>query len=73
MKLISPASLRWLARLDAARGLFSGKRKLTSIQAKAAFRQSSYSSKKIEDAIGLEFTPVEKVVQEICTHYLSEV
>lgn len=72
MKLISPTSLRWLAQLDGARALISGMRKLTSIQARAAFRESSYSSKKVTDAIGMEFTPVEKVVDEICAHYLLE-
>ena len=72
MKLLSPAALRRLARLDAARGLFTGKRKLTSIQARAAFNQSSYTSRKVCEALGFEFTPVEKVVEEICAHYSAE-
>lgn len=72
MKLISPTSLRWLAKVDGARALISGMRKLTSIQARAAFRQSSYSTKKVTEAIGMEFTPLEKVVEEICADYLSE-
>ena len=69
MKLLSPSSLRWLARLDAFRGLFTGKRTLTSIQAGAAFSKSTYSVEKIKEAIGFEFTPVEKVVEEVAGFY----
>jgi dihydroflavonol-4-reductase len=71
MKLLSPRSLRWLARLDASRGLLTGKRKLTSIQAKAAFNESTYSSDKVSEALGFEFTPVEKVVEDVCAFYLA--
>jgi dihydroflavonol-4-reductase len=70
MKLLSPSSLRWLARLDASRGLLTGKRKLTSIQAKAAFNESTYSSDKVSKALAFEFTPVEKVVEDVCAFYL---
>ena len=38
MKLLSPSALRTLARLDAFRGAFTGKRMLTSVQARAAFQ-----------------------------------
>lgn len=71
MKLLSPSSLLWMARLDAFRGLFSGKRAITSIQAKAAFNQSSYNSQKVIDTLGIKFTPVEKVVREICGYYTA--
>jgi len=71
MKRLSPAVLRRLAQLDAFRGLFTGKRSLTSIQAAAAFGKSAYSSEKISTALGFEFTPVEKVVKEVAAHYLA--
>ncbi len=69
MKQLSPSALRRLARLDAFRGFFTGKRALTSIQAAAAFSKSTYSSKKVCDAIGFEFTTVEKVVEEVARQY----
>ncbi len=72
MKQLSPSALLWLARLDAARSLFSGRRSLTSVQARAAFGNASYSSKKVCEAIGFKFTPVEKVVEDICSQYRDE-
>lgn len=71
MKLLSPSALRWLARLDAARAVFTGKRTLTSIQAAAAFGKSSYSAEKIKNAIGFGFTPVEQVVEDVARYYLK--
>lgn len=72
MKILSPTTLRRLARLDAIRGLFTGKRSLTSIQAAAAFGKSTYSSEKISTALDFEFTPVEKVVKDVAAHYLAD-
>lgn len=72
MKLLPPATLRRLARLDAFRSLFTGKRTLTSIQAAAAFGKSSYSSEKIKAALGFEFKAVEKVVEEVAAQYMAD-
>jgi dihydroflavonol-4-reductase len=72
MKLLSPSALRSLARLDAVRGLITGKRSLTSEQAKAAFRQSRYANDKIREAIGMEFVPVKTVVQKVAGHYRAD-
>ena len=72
MKLLSPAALRQLARLDAFRGFFTGRRSLTSIQSAAAFGESTYSTEKIRTALGFEFTPVEKVVQDVTRHFLAQ-
>jgi len=72
MKLLSPAALRRLARLDAFRGLFTGRRSLTSVQAAAAFGKSTYTSEKIRTALDFEFTPVEKVVKDVAAHYPTD-
>jgi nucleoside-diphosphate-sugar epimerase len=72
MKLLSPRSLRNLARMDAFRSVFTGHRTLTSEQAAAAFRQSRFSSDKIADAIGFQFTPIEEVVRQVAGHYLAD-
>ena len=72
MKILGPSSLQALARLDALRGTFTGKRMLTSEQAKAAFNHSRYSSDKIREALGFEFTPIRKVVQRVANLYQSD-
>jgi len=72
MKLVTPSTLRFLARLDAIRGTFNGKRMLTSEQAKAAFSRSRYSSEKIRETIGFGFTPIRDVVQRVAELYLAD-
>jgi len=70
--LPAPAAPRRLARLDAFRGLFTGRRSLTSVQAAAAFGKSTYTSEKIRTALDFEFTPVEKVVKDVAAHYPTD-
>jgi len=72
LKVTSPGTLRWLARLDAARGFFTGRRTLTSEQARAAFSRNRFSSAKIEKELGFEFTPLPRVVERVCKIYLEE-
>ncbi len=72
MKLLSPSGLRSLARLDAVRGFFTGRRALTTEQASAAFHRSQYSSGKIREALGFEFTPVEEVIRQVAGFYREE-
>ena len=69
MKLLTPSTLRALARFDAVKGFFTGKRSLTSEQAKAAFRQSMFSSDKVREALGFEFTPVKEVIERVAGYY----
>lgn len=72
LKVTSPRALRVLARLDAARGILTGKRTLTSEQARAAFSRNRFSSAKIQKALGFEFTPLPQVVDRVCRIYLEE-
>lgn len=71
LKLVSPSTLKFLSRVDAVTGFFSRKRRITSEQVKAAFNEARYSSGKVIDAIGLEFTPLQKVVDHVAGHYKS--
>jgi nucleoside-diphosphate-sugar epimerase len=73
MREISPVTLRRLARLDAFRSLFTGRRELTAIQARAAFHQSRFNNEKIIEATGMKFTPVPEVVKRVAKHYNSEI
>jgi len=72
MKLLTPSTLSALARIDAVKGFFTGKRGLTSEQAKTAFRQSMFSSEKIREAIGFEFTPVREVIERVAGYYRAD-
>ncbi len=72
LKLVSPATLRFFSRVDAVTGLFTGKRRITGEQAKAAFSEARYSGGKVTDAIGLEFTPLPEVVDHVAGHYKAD-
>jgi dihydroflavonol-4-reductase len=69
MKLLPPRALRSLARLDSVVGFVTGRRSLTPEQARAAFSRSTYSNRKVREAIGIEFTPVGEVVERIAAIY----
>jgi nucleoside-diphosphate-sugar epimerase len=72
MKPVTPAALGTLARLDALRGLFTGRRNLTLAQARLAFNCSAYSTGKIRSAIDFQFTPVGEVVRRVGEYYLAD-
>ena len=67
-----PRTLEMLARLDAFRGFFTGKRTLTLEQAKASFNRNRFSTDKIRETLGYEFTPLSQVVDRISKIYLKE-
>ncbi len=69
LKLVTPALLRNLSRLDAFAALFSGKRRITSEHVRAAFGEVHFSAEKIKTAIGMEFTPLDKVIGEVAEKY----
>jgi dihydroflavonol-4-reductase len=72
LKMASPGTLELLARLDAIRGFFTGKRTLTLEQAKASFNRNRFSTEKIREALGYEFTPLPQVVDRISKIYMKE-
>jgi nucleoside-diphosphate-sugar epimerase len=72
MRSLSPALLSRLERMDAFRAIFTGKRSLTPEQVRSAFNKSRYSSHKVREAIGLEFTPIREVVEQVAAYYLAD-
>ena len=66
---MSPSMLKTLVAVDAMAGIFTRRRKITSEQARAAFHQATFSSKKVKDATGMEFTPVESVIRQVAEFY----
>lgn len=72
LKLVTPPLMRNLSRLDAFAGFFTGKRRLTSEHVRAAFGEVRFSSEKIKSAMGMEFTPLEKVIGEVAELYRSD-
>ena len=72
MKHIGPRMLLNLARLDGFREWLTGRRILTTEQAVAAFHTSRFSNEKICRETGFRFTPVERVVRKVASHYLEE-
>jgi nucleoside-diphosphate-sugar epimerase len=69
LKLVSPSLLRTLVRMDALISIFRGSRQITSEHVRAAFGEVHFSSDKIKDALQMEFTPLEQVVEEVAGHY----
>jgi dihydroflavonol-4-reductase len=72
MKLVSPSAARLIARLDAVRGFFTGKRTLTPEHAREAFSKSSFSSEKVREAIGIEFAPMQEVIRQVAEFYRAD-
>ena len=58
-----------LSRLDWLLGLISGKRQITSEQARSAFNVNHYSNEKVKEAIGVEFMPIKEVVDLVVKFY----
>ena len=64
-------SIGW--RFDKLKSLFAGKPHLITKEiARGACGKSFYSSEKIKQQLGFEFTPVEKTISEVAKIYLSE-
>ena len=72
LKTVSPSLLRKLVRLDAFASLFRGSRQITSEHVRAAFGEAHFSSEKIKEAIGMEFTPLDQVIPEVAGHYQKD-
>lgn len=69
LKEVTPFLLKTLTRLDAFAGLFRGSRQITSEHIRAAFGEVRFSSEKVHKAIGMEFTPLEQVIEEVAANY----
>lgn len=68
---VTPSMLKNLSRLDSLAGLFTGRRRITSDQASAAFDEVRFSSEKVKQALGIDFTPVPDVIRSVANHYLA--
>ncbi len=72
LKLVSASTLKFLARLDGFVGFFTGRRRITSEHVHSAFGVSRYSNEKIRNATGMEFSPMDKVVENVAGFYRSD-
>jgi dihydroflavonol-4-reductase len=72
IKPVSRGLLQSVARLDALASVFRGKRAITSQNVHDAFNVTHFSSGKIREALGMEFTPLKQVLEEMALHYLKE-
>lgn len=58
---------------DALKSFFTGSNpSLTKETGRSARKRFYYSSKKINDKINFEFTPINKTINEICNHFLND-
>jgi dihydroflavonol-4-reductase len=71
-KQVSASLMRSLVRLDALAGTVTGKRRITSEHVRAAFSEVRFSNEKIREAIGMEFTPLEQVIEQVAGYYLRD-
>jgi predicted ATP-dependent protease len=61
-----------LVRMDAAAAALTGKRHITSEHVRAAFSKVRFSSEKLKDATGMEFTALEEVVEQVALFYRKD-
>lgn len=69
LKDVSPSTLRSISRLDAFMGFFTGKRRITSEHLHSAFSISHFSNDKIREALGMDFTPIQQVIEKVAQNY----
>lgn len=72
LKQVSPTLLSRLSRIDSFAALFRGIRMITSEHVRAAFGEVRFSSDKIKEALQMEFTPLEQVIEEVAGHYRKD-
>jgi hypothetical protein len=72
LKEVTPTLLGRLSRIDSFAALFRGIRRITSEHVRAAFGEVYFSSHKIKEALGMEFTPLDQVISEVASHYRKE-
>jgi len=69
----SPLLLGIASFLEGITSLFTGKeRKITKALAHSAFNKQIFSNQKIKKALGVEFRPTHKIIEEICAYYLLQ-
>jgi hypothetical protein len=71
-KLVSPSTLKFIARMDSVLGVFTGKRRITTEHVMAAYEENRFSNEKIREAIGMEFKPIEQVIEHVAHIYRKE-
>ncbi len=72
LKLVSAAFMKNLVRLDAAAGFLTGKRRITSEMVRSAFSEVHFSTGKIQEALDIEFKPIEQVIEQVAKSYLND-
>jgi len=72
LKQVSPSTLNFLVRLDALMGFLTRKRKITSEHVHSAFNMARFSNEKIREAIGIEFTPIPEVIENVARIYRTD-
>jgi len=67
---------KWMVRLgwfvQKIGGVFGAKRQITRNTVNTLFQHSKYSSKKIKEALEIDFTPMKKVVAETAKYYKKD-
>ena len=71
-KEVSPSTLGLLAKLDSFLGFFTRKRRITSEHVQSAFNKSLFSSEKVKEALGMEFTPISEVIEGVARFYRKD-
>jgi len=70
---ISKTTTSFLRRTDAIISFITGKKRLiTKDSANSLHSKTYYSSEKIKNSFGFEFTPIKSVIKEVCISYKKE-
>ncbi|MDF1575697.1 MAG: NAD-dependent epimerase/dehydratase family protein [Bacteroidales bacterium] len=69
---VTPSLLRMLVRLDFIASVFRGSLLITTEHVRAAFGEVRFSSDKVKEALGMDFTPLEQVIAGVAEHYRKE-
>ena len=72
LKRVTPPLMRNLVRLDALGGVLTGKRRITLEHMRAAFSEVHFSNEKIREALGISFTPLDQVIEQVARSYLKD-
>ncbi len=70
---VSKTTTSFLRRIDAILSFITGKKRLiTKDSANSLHSKTYYSSEKIKNSIGFEFTSIKSVIKEVCISYKKE-
>jgi len=72
MKPVPKIALKLLSGLDAFAGLFTGNRLVTAEHVRSAFNENRFSSRKLVEATGMEFTPLQETIEHVAAIYRAE-